>query len=919
MKSAFTLFFKEVKHNIVSFLLIVLTVFLCVSVVSGMLLYSFTLKGNAEEYYDTLQMWDIKIKSTLGFTREDIIAVSSADGVEKATAVILAESNSSVNGIGNFGTNIFGIDFDSVIANPDSTVAAPRLIKGSYPGNANSCVAVVSHALKSDIKVGDVVTLSGNTGYCTQTEFTVTGLVYSPDFSSYLKTANAVNSNGTEVAIFVRADAFSPEAPYTEINVMLNGAKAIKSFSREYTLFVNTAMGPINVVARDREQKRGSGLSDEIQSNIDKLLKQYDYIKAEGENELEKLDKIIKNMQKSTDDTAILLETQKLNLDKLKESVDAVAGLPEYSEKLADYNQKLLQYQSDFETNEMNKATCEKLKKDHENLSKVYSKKAEEALKKYEEAKNNTQTDYSQQWTLYTRDSNSGFTSVRENIGKISGIFTIAPIFIILLSVLLIVAIIILNMQKRVKEISQLLLSGSDEKPLKIRVTALYAVAAFVGLILGVIASVGTVPEILSEVIAIMYDLPILSVVSLPYIAFTVGLILLAVSVFFARVFFRMLLAQDAHGLIYGKTKTELPILPIIQKLPTLLKIAVRNIFVHKISFLYGSVTVMLITALLFTGFNIANRENRVYENQYTEIQKYNTEVRLKPFVNIETNEAFMDYVDGKDYMPVMKKCIYISLGEENRPLTAIVPVLADNFNEFITVKGGLNSESVVITKGFAKKYGIKKGEEVNIIFKDGVETPVTVTSISQNYLGDYIYIHPEKYTELTNETPSADTVFIKDSYEKNTDEAIKLFETGIVYSVDELKVNYSTASLEYLRILVYTAFTLGTAILGILYYVMYKNRSGEIKALKFSGYSVLNTCLHLFAETALMWLVGAIFGVLCGILINLPFALLNLDGINLSPFISGTALFKTLVISFDIVLLVCIVNLTLRYKKTDR
>ena len=922
MKSTFALFLKEVKHNIISFLLVVLAVFLCVSVASGMLLNAFFLKGSVEEYYDDSQMWDIKIKSTLGFTKEDVIAVSSADGVEKASAVISCDSNSSVNGVGNFGTYMCGIDFDSVTVNPDNTVAAPRLIKGSYPSNANSCVAVVSRALKNDIKVGDVVSLNGSAGYCTQTEFTVTGLVYSPEFLSYLKEKNSVNANGTEIVIFVSTDAFSPEATYTEINITLLGASAVNSFSRNYTLFVNTAMGPVNVVAHDREQKRGSGLSDETQSDIDKLLKQYDYIKAEGERELKELSQIIKNMEESIRTATTSLEEKKSNLDKLKQSVDAAAGLPEYSAKLAEYNEKLSQYQSDSEINEMNKATREKLKKDYENLGKLYKSKEEEALRNYENAKNNTQTEYSQRWTMYTRDSDSGFESIERNIGKLSVIFALVSIIIILLSAMLIVATVAHNMQKRIKEVSVLSLSGYDNRLIRIRVISLYAVAVLIGLILGSITCVGAVCKALSEIIGLMYSIPTVSMSFLPYVALTVGALLLAVSVVSACLFLKMLLKEETYELVYGTVKKEppkLPTFPVIQKLPTFLKITIRNIFAHRISFLYGCVTVMLITALLFTGFNVLGRENNVYEKQYTQVQKYNMEVQLKPYVKIQEDESFMNCLDGKEYLPVMLDGAYLSLGEKSGEITAVIPTTADKFDEFININGGFTTDSVVITEGFAKKYGIKNGTEINILFDNGIPSPVTVTAVTKNYLGDYIYIHPEKYTALTATETDANTVFINCPYEKITDEAAKLFKTDIVYSVLERKVRRSTATLETSKTVIYTALTLGALILIILYYVTYKNRSSEIKALKFSSCGILNTISYLLTEMAVMWLIGAVFGLFCGALINLPFALLNLDGINLSPFISGAAVIKTIVLSFDIVLLAFIVNLIFRYKKTDR
>ncbi len=916
MKSAFTLYLKEVKQNIITFLLIVLTVFLCLSVVSGMFLYAFTLNSSAEKYYDENQMWDVKIKSTLGFTKEDIIALTGAESVDKATAVISCDSISSVNGIGNYGTYICGIDFDAVSVNPDNIVAAPRLIKGSYPSNANSCVAIVSSALKSDIKIGDMVTLSGNTGYCTQTEFTVTGLAYSPEFSSYLKRTNEVSVDGTGVAIFVSKDAFSPEAPYTEINVTLKGAAEIKSFSRDYTLFVNSAMGPIDVVARVREQARGSGLSDEVQSDIDKLFKQYERIKAEGDKELGELDKVIKNMEKNNEETAKSLEGRKKELDTLKSFADATAGLPEYSEKLKDYNEKVLKYQSDFETYEMNKQTCEKLKGDRENLEKVYEKKAEEALKNYENAKNNTQTEYSQKWTLYTRDINSGYVVARENTGKLSVVFSIAPAVIILLSALLIVVLVLLGMQKRKKEVELLKLAGCAEKTFFIRVLPVYAAAAVIGMILSPVG-MGAAPKILSKIVALTFDFKVSSASAVPYIILSTGLVLCLITVASAWIFLKMLYNNKEN-----QVPKNLDLLKKIENLPTFLKVVLRNIYLNKFSYLYCVISVMCVTVLLCFGYNISNMENKVFENQYSKIQKYDTEVRLNPFTVPQENEAFMSLMSGKNYMSARKEITKISNGETEVSLIAVIPVETDKFYDFITLKSGrkinFNTDSVIITDGFAKLHSVKSGQEISLTFENGTKQTVKVSGICKNYVGDFVYIHPEKYAALTGIKPVENTVFIKNT-DGNKVETAKLVETGAVYSVSQSEHKESSATSEYSKIICRTAIIFGMLIFSAAIFVIYKRRQGEMKALKFAPYGFLNTSLHFFTEILIVWVVGAILGVVLGLLLNIPLGLLNFKEIKLSPFISAGAIFKSLLVSFDIITVVCFANLVLRYKKTDR
>ena len=923
MKAFFVLLFKEVKRNIGSFLIIALTVFLAVAVASGMLCYAINAKTDAENYFDSGKMWDIKITSTLGFTREDVLAVGSAQGVEKASPVIAADTNCSVNGMGNYGTKICGIDLDTVAVNPDNTVAAPRLIRGSYPSNANSCVVVVSPALNSDIKVGDVVSLNNNMGDCTQTEFTVTGLVYSPEYSSYLKDSNKVNDGGTQIVMFVSTDAFAPEAAYTEINVLLKGSTQLQSFSRDYTVFVNTALGEINVVANKREQIRGENLGDEYLANIDKLQKQYDYIKNEGEKEVKELTEIIGGIKKKTDDTdKILADREKALADK-KALLNILVGTSQYSEKLEEYNAEFSQYQSDKESNEMTKATALRLEEDIKAIEKATAQKLETAEKNLEQAINGTKADYMQKWHLSTREANAGFSSIAHNQSKISALFTMIAILIIIAEMGVIFAVVSFTINRCKKEIGIMKSSGCSDADIKKKYFSVLVTADVIGSVIGICSASAFIPSKIQAVIGLIYNITVVSAPPI-YISFIIAIFILAVILFAMIFLLNRALKCPLTELIYTKNNEQKVKLPVLSdKIPSVLRVLLRSVIRYKYAFCTAAICIAFISAFVISAFNIVNKPALIYKNQYTNLQKYDITAELKPYTDYTQNVALRDYLADKNCLPVLKTELVLSCEEQEDYITAIVPIKTDNFDEFWALKKGLfnkkiklTKEKIVITKGFADKHGVSAGDTIELTEGKTV-LQLTVTDVCKNYIGDYIYIHPEKYAELVSASPVADTLLINNPKSaSSSSDAVALYDTGIVYSVN-LQANGGIKEAASLG----GGILISTLIIGtlLLYYIMnmlYSSRTEQIRTLKFSGFGVLSIITYFSIETVAVWLAGTVLGFIGTYLINFPLALINLEGINTAPYISASALLQTLPISLLITVLINAVILSVKYIK---
>ena len=905
MSAALVRLFKKVKSNIGSILVIALTVFLAVVLVAGMLCHATNYKKSAEKYFDNNKMWDFKITSTLGFTREDVIAVSSCEGVKETTALYSNESNASINATGNYGTKIYGINFDSVSVSEDSEVSAPRLIKGSYPTNATGCVAVVSNALKDNIKIGDSITIINNIGDITQADFTVTGIVSSPEYASFIKDTNAVNDKGTELVIFVSNGAFSPDAPFNQINVLLEGSEELNCFSNEYTVFVNTNCGPINVVARDREQKRSAGINDDYYANIDKLQKQYDYIKNESEKALKEIDAIIKSVTERTTKEQQLLDEQKIKLDWQKVELDASKNDASYLEKKQSYDKALAKYNKDKENNDINKGAIKKLEDDRKNIEKSYKEKQATAKKNLDEAKTSSPSDYAQKWTVHFREENIGFTNIRDNALKMQSIFTLLPIFIFIVAVIAIICICAIKV-KSFKEVLEILkIVEQNGLSAKKELLIVNGFGAAFGGVFGAIFAKNILPEAINNVLGQMYSVPFNTQQGSAVFAIFTGLLLVSVAVVSTLIAFKW----DVTYVRENKGDTEYTDKPFITKLPIVLRVLIRNILKEKYVFASIAVVVAILTACSAFSMSIGNKLDAINTKQYENIQKYDLTVELTPLSDYKNNEIMSQYLSGKEFLAVTYDTVKIA----DNNITAVIPEQSEKLGDFISNCNSLEKDKVIITRGFAKKHGIKKGSVIEVTISK-TTLQLTVSQVVRNYVGDYVYIHLDDYKQALSTNIFADVLFIKGgdaSYD-----ATKINDSGIAYSVLKTeKINTLFTQKLYKILATASGFLCAVALL-CAWGVLMARRKKEMEAIEFSSIGIKNLVVYFALETIVVCAAGIMAGIILAMLVNLPLGLLNLNGIYNVSYIGLAPLFKSAIISLLVAFLSNVANITLKYIK---
>lgn len=353
MASAFN---KEVRrsitHSVGRFLAIAIISALGCGFFAGLLMTSIDMNISADEFYDETNMSDLYVTGTLGLDDADIEAIKRVEGVESVAPVRMADAYAT-HGDEKYVMRFESLDLAAARASDTSDgmhaysddaayINRPILVEGSWPANYGECVVAADAVLDESMQVGDVIEVidtSGNvddTFACTR--YVITGLVRSP---YYLMTSNFGSSDlgagEIDTYVFVAADDFSEDYPYTGAFVTATGAAAELYPSDGYDNVVDALIARLEDMSMDFRVSRLSAVQVKAQAELDDAAAELDDAKAR------------------LDDAASTLANSRVDLDNAKrELADGQAQLAQgeklLDEKQAEYEAGMAQYEAGVAT-----------------------------------------------------------------------------------------------------------------------------------------------------------------------------------------------------------------------------------------------------------------------------------------------------------------------------------------------------------------------------------------------------------------------------------------------------------------------------------------------------------------------------------------------------------------------------------------
>ena len=307
---------RTIKGNLKRFVAIVVITILGTAMFSGLKAGCDDLRTAADDFYDSQQLFDMRVLSTLGITQDDVDTLAGIEGVAHAEGGYAETAHVKVAG------ERASVD---VKALSDSGINEPYLVEGELPDSAGEVAVTRGYLKDSGASIGDTLTIEDAEDEANEVferrDYTIVGAVIDP-----MEVNNAEGSmsfraaSSSDYAFFVTQDDVVADT-FTVAYVRLVGADEILSYSDEYDDIVSQVTDRIDAVSDERAQAR----TDEV---IGDALKQVEDGEREAQESFDEAERAFADGQKEIDDGRAELADGQAELDSgRQELIDGQAEI----------------------------------------------------------------------------------------------------------------------------------------------------------------------------------------------------------------------------------------------------------------------------------------------------------------------------------------------------------------------------------------------------------------------------------------------------------------------------------------------------------------------------------------------------------------------------------------------------------------
>lgn len=303
---------RTIRNNIRRFISIMIITALGVAMFCGLRASCEDLRAGADDLFDSQNLFDIQVISTLGLTDDDVAALSQVEGVEYAEGGF-TEVTTTEGPEGNASVDVKALS--------DKGFNEPYVLEGSLP-RSNSEIAVTQKYLDDTGKsLGDTVEIgpaaSDSEEVFTRQAYIIVGVVIDPmDVNNSSGTMSFRSSGASDYTFFVPRSAVVGDT-FTAVYVKIAGVQGLACYSSEYEEAVAQVVSRIEAISDERAQYRTDSIKSDAQAELDDAW-------AEYQNEKDSA------LQEIADGQA--------ELDSAKEQLDAAAAEIAANQKLIDEN-----------------------------------------------------------------------------------------------------------------------------------------------------------------------------------------------------------------------------------------------------------------------------------------------------------------------------------------------------------------------------------------------------------------------------------------------------------------------------------------------------------------------------------------------------------------------------------------------------
>ncbi len=340
-----------------------------------------SMKKTAMDYFDSNNLMDISLLSTVGFDDDDIEELSKLDFVDGVMPGYSSEMIVTRDNI-DFVVKLYSL--------PTKTKTNKKPINdlilkdGRLPKSEDECVIESYFLGMSGYKIGDTITFSPSVGGRETTsiikglEYKIVGVVDSPLYLTYLRGNSTIGDGTITFYMFLPNEAFATER-YTAVFMRTKASSTIENeLSKAYSDMISDEKDFLKSFSTDRVKRFNETTLSDAKQKLSDAEKEYNEKKTEA---LDKLSSGVKEMkegenefyskigdaQKALDDGEKELEEGKEQLEQgQKDYLNGIEegkkklteGQTQYDEGVAAYNAAKLEYDIQIEQAEKKLASA---------------------------------------------------------------------------------------------------------------------------------------------------------------------------------------------------------------------------------------------------------------------------------------------------------------------------------------------------------------------------------------------------------------------------------------------------------------------------------------------------------------------------------------------------------------------------------
>lgn len=879
-KAVFKDFIRNIKGTLGRFFAIMAIVAIGVAFFAGVTASSGDMKHSSDSYYDEYNMNDIRILSSIGFTSQDIEAVSKVSGVKAVYKTNTHDVLVDYDGRENVA-HISGIPVGKA-SDDDSYINQLRIKEGRLPQNDKECVVKYEDTRKS-MQVGDVISFKSGTeddinDTFKDTEYTVVGIVYTPCYVSYDLGSSGIGNGHINYCIYVGDDEFKNNY-YTECYAVIDGAKDMDTYSDEYKKLIDKYADDIKAISKERLDIRKQTVIDE-------------YTRAKADKKEELLETIKKNV-----------------VDSITEQYQAYYPGMDVSSMIAPYVKTAYE-----------KAVAQF---DFDAVNAEYDKKMNETLADSD----------SWEWYVLTRESSYSFRDYESSANRMKAIATVFPLFFIIVAGL----VCLTTMTRMVEEERGLIGTykalGYGKATIALKYVIYAFLASLTGAVIGCAAGLRLFPYIIYESWNIIYQMPAIKYASHTILSVVAVASLILVTLIATLYSCYNELSEVPSALMRPKApkngkKILLEHTFIWKHLSFTKKVTMRNIFLYKKRFFMTVIGIAGCGALITAGFGIKDSVQSIIDNQYGQIIHYDNILVFNKNADSDARNNLSDKISSDeyyksslmDYAYTAEVKIPGSVDDYSTEITVVNDTSA--YMDYVTFRTRrskktieLDDSGVIISEKLAKDLNVKEGDNVLIHDEDNKQATVKVSGVMEMYINNYIFMTSEYYSQVFGYTPDNNRILgilTSDGDDIQSVIGDRYLTDNNVKSLTFVKANITRfenmiQSLDLVTwVLIISAGMLAFVVLYNLTNVNISERIREIATIKVLGFYDREVGEYVYRENIILTLIGGVFGLLLGMALHAYImTTIELDGvmfgtkINISSFLISygiTILFSLLI-----------------------